>query len=176
MRRWNVKISIGGGKKSLLVKLKSSETIACTLDTDKLTTEDLADLFRKTQNDFPFLCEEKVRTDYAQKLAAHADFVVCRHEGSAVGYIAMYTNQPPLCYITMVSVLPGYKRCGISQALLLYMSQKALQSGCSYLRLEVKKANTPAIRAYEKFGFEMTGECTDTSFFMEKRIGWWSDT
>ena len=43
--------------------------------------------------------------------------------------------------------------------------------GCSYLRLEVKKANSPAIRAYEKFGFEMTGESTDTSFFMEKRIG-----
>ena len=56
-------------------------------------------------------------------------------------------------YVTNVAVLPEYRRRGIAQRLIF----AEFENGMDFITLEVRKSNTPAIRLYEKAGFENVG-------------------
>ena len=56
-------------------------------------------------------------------------------------------------YVTNVAVLPEYRRRGIAQRLI----SAQLENEMNFITLEVRKSNTPAIRLYEKTGFENVG-------------------
>ena len=60
----------------------------------------------------------------------------------------------PLLNIHDVVVHADARRQGIAQALLQWAEAKARQLGCCKLTLEILSTNTPAMRSYERAGFE----------------------
>lgn len=56
-------------------------------------------------------------------------------------------------YVTNVAVLPEYRRQGIARRLI----DRQLENEMSFISLEVRKSNAPAISLYEKVGFENVG-------------------
>ena len=62
---------------------------------------------------------------------------------------------------TMV-VLPEYQGRGIAQFIVGEYAGMALQQGCTWLRLDTNRINTPARSLYRKLGFREAGEvlCT----------------
>lgn len=59
--------------------------------------------------------------------------------------------------ITNVAVFPEYQNQGIATKLLEYAIEDGRKNGLKEFTLEVRVSNVPAIRAYEKVGFEEEG-------------------
>ena len=85
-----------------------------------------------------------------------------------VAMVAAYLNNPPLCYISHVSVLDEYKRNGLFSRMLALLDKEAKQLNCSFIKLEVKENNAPAIAAYKKNGFEFECMASDDTVYMKK--------
>ena len=136
-----------------------------------LPEQDVTEFFDKTISDFPSFREEEFKEKYARKLSANASFVVMRDmNDNNVAMIAAYLNNPPLCYISHVSVLDEYKRNGLFSRMLALLEKIAKQENCSFIELEVKENNAPAIAAYKKNGFEFDSIASDDSVYMKKLL------
>ena len=136
-----------------------------------LSELEVIDFFNKTISDFPSFREEVFKETYARKLSANASFVVMRDmNDNIVAMIAAYLNNPPLCYISHVSVLEEYKRNGLFSRMLELLGKVARQENCSFIKLEVKEGNVPAIAAYKKNGFEVECMAADDSVYMKKLL------
>ena len=134
-----------------------------------LTELEVIEFFNKTISDFPSFREGEFKTNYARKLSSNASFVVMRDmNDNIVAMVAAYLNNPPLCYISHVSVLDEYKRNGLFSRMLALLEKKAKQDNCSFIKLEVKENNAPAIAAYKKNGFEFECMASDDSVYMKK--------
>ena len=84
-------------------------------------------------------------------------FFVAEENKNVAGYIGMHKVLDE-CYIANVAVFPEYRRRGIGDQLLLYAEQRAQESGCSFISLEVRVSNSGAIALYEKHGYEIQGQ------------------
>ena len=60
-------------------------------------------------------------------------------------------------YIANVAVSPVRRKEGIGSALVGALVEQAEQQGASFLTLEVRVSNQPAIALYQKFGFRPVG-------------------
>ncbi len=87
-------------------------------------------------------------------------FFVARDSDEVLGYIGMHTVLDE-CYIANIAVGEKYRRRTVAMKLLLYSIEKARERNCSFISLEVRVSNTPAIALYEKFGFVSMGERKD---------------
>ncbi len=104
--------------------------------------------------------EESIR-DYFGNPDAHFFVATENSENSAdvsevVGYIGSYI----ICdeaYITNVAVKKASRQLGIGTALLEKCMDCAENSGATFISLEVRLSNTPAISLYKKAGFESAG-------------------
>ena len=79
-------------------------------------------------------------------------FAVATLDGNVVGYMGLQI----FCgegYVTNVAVLPEYRRQGIAKMLI----EKQMQNEMSFITLEVRESNLPAIKLYESCGFENVG-------------------
>ena len=61
------------------------------------------------------------------------------------------------CYIGNVAVRPAFRRRGIADALLRELERLAVERSFSFLTLEVRAGNAPAIALYEKNGYSRVG-------------------
>lgn len=61
-------------------------------------------------------------------------------------------------YITNVAVFPEYRRQGVGKALLERVFSLARDEGLSFVSLEVRESNIPAITLYENLGFRQEGK------------------
>jgi GNAT superfamily N-acetyltransferase len=68
----------------------------------------------------------------------------------------------PLINISDLAVLPEYRGMGIGRLLLAAVEQKARQSGCCKVTLEVQDNNAKARRTYERAGFTQAVYGPDT--------------
>lgn len=138
---------------------------------ESLSEIEVIEFFSKTISDFPSFREEEFKEKYARKLSANASFVVMRDMNNNIAaMIAAYLNNPPLCYISHVSVLDEYKRNGLFSRMLVLLEKAAKQNNCSFIKLEVKENNTQAIAAYKKNGFEFERMASDDSVYMNKLL------
>ncbi len=104
--------------------------------------------------------EQSIR-DYFGNPDAHFFVATENSENSAdvsevVGYIGSYI----ICdeaYITNVAVKKASRQLGIGTALLEKCMDCAENSGATFISLEVRLSNTPAISLYKKAGFESAG-------------------
>ena len=78
----------------------------------------------------------------------------------------------PLVNIHDLAVIASVRGQGIATALLQAVEREALARGCCKVTLEVLAGNTPAKRAYEKFGFEAytLDEETGGALFLQKKL------
>jgi len=89
-----------------------------------------------------------------------AHFLVAAAGSAVAGYIGTQEIAGE-CYITNIAVSPEYRRSGIAQALLTAAQEGARARGCSFITLEVRVSNMPAIALYSKNGFTVAGERRD---------------
>ena len=76
--------------------------------------------------------------------------------GRAVGYVGlMYVLDEG--YISNVAVSPEHRRLGIADSLISALVEKANKKELSFVTLEVRKSNVPAIELYRKNGFSEVG-------------------
>lgn len=60
-------------------------------------------------------------------------------------------------YISNVCTSPEFRRRGVASALIDETVTRAAALGLSFLSLEVRRSNEPAIRLYEAWGFQKVG-------------------
>lgn len=136
-----------------------------------LSEAEVIEFFNKTISDFPSFREGELKEKYARKLSSNASFLVIRDiNDNIVAMIAAYLNNPPLCYISHVSVLDEYKRNGLFSKILSLLEKVAKQENCSFIKLEVKENNASAIAAYKKNGFKVDCMASDDSIYMKKLL------
>ena len=103
--------------------------------------------------------------------------IVAYLEGSPVALANCFTAlstfaAKPLVNIHDLAVIESGRGKGIATALLDAVEKEALERGCCKVTLEVLSGNTPAKRAYEKFGFEAytLDDATGGALFMQKKL------
>lgn len=93
------------------------------------------------------------RADLEQQLNLDTShFAVATLDGNVVGYMGLqiFSGEG---YVTNVAVLPDFRRMGIAKKLI----EHQLQNEMSFITLEVRESNLPAIKLYESCGFENVG-------------------
>ncbi len=85
---------------------------------------------------------------------ANADVIVQVFDGVIAGYgVLLYRKGTSLCRLYSLAVSPKLRGKGLGAKLLRRLEKTAHDRGMSYLRLEVKKDNRPAITLYESKGY-----------------------
>lgn len=83
-------------------------------------------------------------------------FLTAQTADGVIGYVGMmYVLDEG--YISNIAVRPDYRRRGVADALLNALEQRARALMLSFLTLEVRAHNAPAIALYEKHGYRVAG-------------------
>ena len=85
-----------------------------------------------------------------------AFYLAAEDNGALVGYAGMQTVLDE-GYVTNVAVSPASRRRGVASQLLEALLAHANTKALSFLTLEVRASNIPAISLYEKYGFQSMG-------------------
>lgn len=85
-----------------------------------------------------------------------ARYFVMEDNGKAVGYIGYWWSFFEV-QITFLAVHPDYRRRGIAEKLIDYVSKDCQEQDIETIQLEVRAGNVPAISLYEKCGFVRVG-------------------
>lgn len=97
------------------------------------------------------------RNSFAEALADESNFLfVCEAGGSVVGYADTWCVLDEAT-ITNIAVREDFRSMGIGAMLLKEALDEAKRRDIAAVTLEVRKSNVPAIKLYEKFGFEAAG-------------------
>lgn len=85
------------------------------------------------------------------------DFLVLECDNEAIGYVGMmYVLDEG--YISNVAVSPLHRRQGLADRLVTEILKSAEEKELSFVTLEVRQSNYPAISLYEKQGFIKVGQ------------------
>ena len=85
-----------------------------------------------------------------------ADRCVVKDGPEVLGYVGL-SHILDEGYISNVAVAEKARRQGIADTLLARLDTVAAEYALSFISLEVRESNLPAIRLYEKNGYEKTG-------------------
>lgn len=83
-------------------------------------------------------------------------FLVAISEERLLGYVGMM-HVLDEGYISNVAVNPAFRRQGVAKALIGELLRRAEALTLSFVTLEVRESNAPAIALYESFGFVPVG-------------------
>ena len=84
------------------------------------------------------------------------EFLTAERDGEVLGYVGMmYVLDEG--YISNVAVSPVQRRQGIGDALIAELMERANKLELSFVTLEVRSSNAPAIELYKKHGFVPVG-------------------
>ena len=83
--------------------------------------------------------------------------IIAESGGEAIGYVGMQFVLDE-GYVSNVAVAPEYRRMGVGRALIAELLKKAEALRLSFVTLEVRRSNAPAIALYSFFGFVPVGE------------------
>jgi deazaflavin-dependent oxidoreductase (nitroreductase family) len=116
------------------------------------------------QSGFPSVIEagrEKDRAFFNAENPPEAH-LVAELDGRVVGYVRLKPPTPlpenaHVMYIAGLAVQPAARGQGVAAAMLAASEQQALDHGARKLSLRVLSSNHPAIRLYERLGFEREG-------------------
>lgn len=85
-----------------------------------------------------------------------ACYYVLEFKGHVIAYGGMWTIAGE-GHITNIAVHPGFRGRQLGRSLVIGMLKAGEEKGCSKFTLEVRPANTPAVRLYESLGFKGVG-------------------
>ena len=90
------------------------------------------------------------------KDAQHEFIAALTPDAAVLGYVGMmYALDEG--YISNVAVSPDHRRQGIADALITRLCEICTELELSFVTLEVRAGNAPAIALYEKHGFQRVG-------------------
>ena len=120
-----------------------------------ITEDDIAEIAEIEKECFstPW-SEDALRSELSNDGAV---FLKAVTDGEISGYIGMHTVLDE-CYIANIAVKNKFRRRGIGETILYSAEKEALSKGCSFISLEVRVSNTPAISLYEKRGYISQGQ------------------
>jgi ribosomal-protein-alanine N-acetyltransferase len=98
--------------------------------------------------------EDALRSELSNE---NAVFLTAKSKGKVAGYIGVHTVLDE-SYIANVAVSSDFRRMGIASKLLGSAESAVREKGCSFISLEVRVSNSPAIKLYEKHGYISQGE------------------
>ncbi len=101
--------------------------------------------------------EAWTETGIAETLKRNGHYFVAEIDGKIVGH-GGFTVVLDEGDITNIAVRPEFRRKGLASEILEAMITFASGQNLSFLTLEVRSQNTPAISLYEKYGFTVRGE------------------
>jgi ribosomal-protein-alanine N-acetyltransferase len=81
---------------------------------------------------------------------------VRRPREEVVGYIIYWQIRDDV-QINNIAVRPDCRGLGLGEAMLRYAIAKSRESGATFMTLEVRQSNKPALMLYRKLGFEIMG-------------------
>ena len=84
------------------------------------------------------------------------EFLAAEQEGKVLGYVGMMTVLDE-GYISNVAVDPAFRRQGIADRLITELLDRARIRELSFVTLEVRESNAPAVALYEKCGYRTVG-------------------
>ncbi len=96
----------------------------------------------------------------------HEFLAALDNTGKVLGYVGMMTVLDE-GYIANVAVEPAYRRQGIGDRLIERLTEIAAERRLSFVTLEVRAGNRPAIALYEKHGFVPVG--LRRNYYMQPR-------
>ncbi|MGZ5488542.1 MAG: ribosomal protein S18-alanine N-acetyltransferase [Candidatus Aminicenantales bacterium] len=92
-----------------------------------------------------------------QNTAISFPFVVARRPGDeVVAYIVFWQIRGDV-QVNNVAVHPACRGLGLGEAMMRYVIAKSREAGATFMTLEVRQSNTPALTLYKKLGFEVMG-------------------
>ena len=91
---------------------------------------------------------------YAEKLMRLANIVTIENEkGEIIGLVAAYLNRSDFGFISMLIVMPEYRRCRAAQALCEKVHMLAREKNIHSIRGEIRKENIACRRLAEMLGY-----------------------
>ena len=91
---------------------------------------------------------------YAEKLMRLADIVTIENEkDEIIGLVAAYLNRSDFGFISMLIVMPEYRRCRAAEALCEKVHMLAREKNIPSIRGEIRKENMPCRRLAEMLGY-----------------------
>lgn len=95
---------------------------------------------------------EQLRTQLGERQI----FLAAVEDGTVAGYVGLlYVLDEG--YISNVAVAPEYRRRGVARKLLERLERRCRDLKLSFMTLEVRASNAPAIALYESRGFRQVG-------------------
>ncbi len=83
--------------------------------------------------------------------------VVVRRPGEEVVAYIIYWQIRDDVQVNNVAVHPDCRGLGLGEALMRYAIARVRESGATFMTLEVRQSNAPALALYKKLGFEVMG-------------------
>ena len=110
--------------------------------------------------------------EYANKLYKHGKVWGHYDLGLPISIIAGYFNdeQEHTAYLSMLAVNENYRGKHLASSLLSVFEEYALETGMDRIKLEVRKNNKKAQLLYDKFGYVISGDASDSSYYMIKSL------
>lgn len=121
----------------------------------------------------PSLTDRKINiSQYSEKLVHHGKVWTHYDMGKPVSIIAGYFNDETTrtAYLSMLAVAEEYQGKRLASSLLSEFEDYAIKSGMNYVKLEVRKHNFVAQELYNKFGYKIISDASDTSYYMQKKL------
>jgi GNAT superfamily N-acetyltransferase len=85
------------------------------------------------------------------------DWWLVRDGSQGIGCLLLCRHSSFLAELLYLGLIPEYRRRGLSKTILEYMLQWGSENGIKRILLAVDARNKPALRLYERMGFEATG-------------------
>ncbi len=133
-------------------------------------------VIRLENNLLPSLSQRHINLqEYADKLREFGRVWCHYDQGNPVSIIAGYFNdvQEHIAYLSMLAVDENYRGRHLASSLLSEFEEYALNTGMEKIKLEVRKNNRTAQALYNKFGYTIIGDASDTSYYMVKPLKSW---
>ena len=134
----------------------------------KMEARDVSWMARIEQENFSMPWSEKAFMDSLS--LEEALFLVAEEEDRVLGYIGIYLSFEE-GEITNVSVDSSSRNKGVGSELVEQLKKEAQARGTEKIFLEVRVSNEPAIRLYEKQGFEQVG-CRKNFYEKPREDAW----
>jgi ribosomal protein S18 acetylase RimI-like enzyme len=133
----------------------------------------IIDFLKIIDKDFtPFLSTKINFQDYVTKIILSSDALVCSINDEVIGLIVSYNNnfETKKRYISLLAILPYYRKKGIAKELLKRTFKVALNSNMNILGVHSNNEN--AIRLYQVLGFRIMSSDNNTPirYYLEKKI------
>lgn len=110
---------------------------------------------------------------YSEKLGRYGKaWLLVDGKGDAAGALASYMNDTSkyIAYISFLVIDKKYRGQHLAERLLRAAEMEFASAGMKRVKLEVRKKNAQAIGFYKKFDYQVAGEASEDSFYMEKAL------